>query len=91
MDFLIIMPCKGTDAAGHDVDDGVRNPVLADIAAAFPEGGHVVVDSLGRANLGDVDFEAAGVVELEFPVEIRVTPSTLVSSMQPSPLALQAT
>ena len=63
VNFPGVMRGKRADAAGHDVDDRVRNGVLADVFAAFGQCLDVVVDRLRGAQLfRDGDFEAAGVV-----------------------------
>ena len=53
---------KRTDAAGQNVNDGVLDAVLFDVLAAAFQRGHIIPDGLGRAQVGDLDMEAPGVM-----------------------------
>ena len=68
MDFSVKVAGKRPDATSHNVNDRVRNMVCFDMFAASLQGCNIVINCLCRSNLGDINFEAVGIMKFKFVV-----------------------
>ena len=68
MNFFIEMSSKGSNAAGHNINDRIFDLMFFYVLAASIQCCNIIINGLRRANLRDINLETMCIVELELVI-----------------------
>ena len=68
MNFFIKMTCKRTYAACHYVNNRMRNMIFFDMFTASLQCRYVIINSLRRTNLRNINFKAVSIMKFKLMI-----------------------